>query len=329
MTSIHQPTGLTEGKWAPMRAVSGQDMAPHVAGLSRVPCRVVWQQSGDHVHAYAKFRLPDGRVMMAHATTDLDAMEREITADVREMLEKQRRQQVGIPAQGAVSGAEYEMYVGGWLRKKLKKLKNRIKQIAKKTGITKVVKAVAKVAKKALNNPLVQAALAATPYGAAFLVARKAAQLAISAAKGGKKAVQAVKAVAQLAKRGDQKAKTLAKMIRTAVQNNRKLLGNVPKLAAAAGADVSDIEALESMVSGAPAPASLFVGCGADVNNSLSDDTDIDALQHFAESGAWEGTKWLAKRLSLHSQDARPYEYSERDALRDGRFAMGQIRARA
>jgi hypothetical protein len=323
--------GLSEGRWAPMRAISGADpeLVPHVAALSRVPCRIVWQQSGDHLHAYAKFKLPDGRVMMAHATTDLDEMERAISAEVRAELEQGRRREVGLPADGAVSGAEYEVLVAGWLRRKMRKLKNRIKKFAKKTGITKVVKAVAKVAKKALDNPLVQAALAATPYGAAFLVARKATQLAVSAVKGGKKAKQAIKAVAALAKKGDAKAKTMAKLIRSAVQNNRKLLQNVPQLAAAAGADATDVEALEAMTAGAPVPSSYFVGCGADVNNALSDETDIDALQHFAESGAWEGTKWLARRLSLHSQDARPYEYSERDALRDGRYAMGQIRARA
>lgn len=307
--TMPSPELMLERRWypEPLTVASGAD-----GGLRRVPCRIVWMQHGDHIHGYAKFRLPDGRVLMAHASTNLEEMEREISAEVRQALEQRV---VAATAGGYAVSA-------GWLRKKFRKMKRKIKEVAKRTGITKVVKTVAKVAKKALDNPIVQAALATNPYGAAFLAARKGLQLAVSAAKGAKKAKNAISSLVQHAKKGNLKAKNMLKLVRNGVKQHAKLFKNVPALQRVASAGADDVSAFAALAAGAPVALHYFAGCGADVQSDMTD-RDLDALEHFAESGAWEGVRWLADRLSLHSMDARPFEFSKRDALSLGRQSMG------
>lgn len=301
-----------ENRWMPL-AVSGADQ------ITSIPCRVVWLQQGNHLHAYAKFRVPSGEVLMAHATTDLAHMEAEITQGIRERL-----------ALEAPNGAA----AGGWFKRRMRKLKNRIKRFAKKSGIVKVLKTVHSVVNKALDNPIVQAALASNPYGAAFLAARKAVKVAVSAVKGSLKSRGVLKKMLKLATGGNLKARNFLRLVKNGVKNNAQIFKRLPQLAKfsqAAAAGASEMEQLAALVQGCtgyqPVTSSgaySLVGADTDILGEPTDQ-ELDALEGFAVSGAWEGVRWLASRMSLHSMAQRPDEYSKRDALLDGR-ALGANR---
>lgn len=103
------------------------------------------------------------------------------------------------------------------------RLRNKLKKAAKKVGKSKVLRGVVKVARKALDNPIVQAALASNPYGQAFLAARKGLRMGIQAIKGAKGAKQAIKGVYRSYKRGNPGARNMLSMVRKGMQTYKKL----------------------------------------------------------------------------------------------------------
>lgn len=306
--------GLVEGQWG---MVSGADPA-----VLRVPIRAVYQQHGNHLHIWAKFRA-GGRVVMAHASTDLAQMEREIGERVARELASRAPRGPG----GAISG--------GWFKRKFRRLKNKIKAAAKKTGLTKIVKTVAKVAKKALDNPLVQAALASNPYGAAFLAARKAIQVGVKAVKGSLKARGVLKKMVNFAKGGNLKAKNFLRLVKQGVTGNPALFAKLaPKALKAAqtvtSGDAAELEQLAALVQGCTEPITTSAGyweiAGEDSDGTT--DQEIDFLETVASSGAFEGVRWLGSQLKLRSMDIPP-ELTARGALLLGRQAQGARFARA
>jgi len=309
-------SNLNEGQWGDVHL--GAD-----GGVRRVPCRAVFQQHGNHVHAYAKFRLPTGQVVMAHASTDLAAMEREIDAEVLRRLQLDPRYRGG----GASSG--------GWFKRAFRKAKRALKKVAKKTGIVKVLKAVHKVAQKALDNKWVQGALASNPWGAAFLAARKATQVAFKAFKGSKLGKMALGKLARLAKGGSKKARNVLGLMSKSIKKNPKFwrkrnprlydaLAKLPSHRACVAGD-AEIDALIEGCVDYTEPATsgeYYAIMGADADAETRE--DLDFLETFASSGAFEGARWLVDRLGPHTMDAHPDELTARGALLWGRSAQAQ-----
>jgi hypothetical protein len=182
---------MTEGQW-------------YDVGIgAAAPARAAWRQDGNTFHAWAKVTIPGtNNPIMIHASTDLAAIE-------RGLLDY---------SQGQPGAAE-----AGRFGRRFKKFGRRVKKFAKKTGITKVVKGVVKVAKKAINNPLVQAALASNPFGQAFLMAQKGAKLVRAARRGVKGARRAVRAIRKRYRRGDRKAAQALRFMRSGLRSQRRM----------------------------------------------------------------------------------------------------------
>lgn len=260
--------------------------------------------NGPFLHAYLKFRLPGHpKVYMVHASVDLRELEQALQAELA-----QRPQ-----AQAAV--------VGGRIARKIKKgLKKAVKTIAR----SKLVKGVIAVAKKAWNNPLIKAAISATPWGAAITATAAAARVAAKAIKGGLKAKKVLKSIATRAKHGDADAIKAARLVKKGME----LTGIRPQLSLAAqhqAAAAGEAEYLAAVVGAcchcAPANVAVppLVGCGADYQVDLgadADDHEIEAIEEFATAGAFEGLRWLASRLAPHAMFGQPGGgFSKRDAL--------------
>lgn len=304
---------LQENQWGAVTVTSG--------AYHRANARMVWQEHGGHIHAYAKFRA-GGKVLMVHASTDVAAMEREMEPEARRLLLDAAHAHGVRPAPG-----HQTVESSGWFKRRFRKVRNKLKKIAKKTGVLKVLKTIHKTVEKALDNPLVQAALASNPYGAAFLAARKATKMAFKAIKGSVKSKGRLGQLLKLAKGGNLKAKNILRFVKKQVQLNPKMFKNAQQYASMVKTSGDEMRDLETFVHGCTAPAYATSG-GIEIMgdyNIAGDDADgttdqeIDAVEHFATSGSFEGMRWLAGRLSLHSMAQHPDEMSSRQALSSGR----------
>lgn len=313
---------LIEGVWGDLAVSSGAMHHGH-HGHHHPRCRVVWQQQGQYVHGWGKLRLPSGQVVIVHASTDLAAMEREMTAEIRAKLIREAQQQPG----SAISGSWWKRF-----KKKLKKIKHKLKAIAKKTGVFKVLKTIHSVVEKALDNPIIKGVLASNPYGAAFLAARQAIHTGIKlvkkAVKGSKKARELISKVVHAAKKGHKPSVNAIEMIRKGLQAMKGLtpqqmsaIFSKAMTAAAGGPDVWDSIAAGCGCYNDHASAGYYEIMGADDHET---DHEIEALDTFASSGAFEGLRSVIDRMSLHSMATHPHETSARDALMLGREAYAQ-----
>lgn len=240
------------------------------------------------MHIWVKFQLPGGIPRMLHAKIELGPIERELAA--------------AEPAGVATSG----------------RFGDRIKRAARKVARSKLVRGVVKTVKRAINNPLVKAALSATPAGAAMYATRAAARVAAKAIKGNRAAKSFISGTAHAARQGHPGALEAMRLLRCGVRQH------VPRLAAQLSGD----ETRDLMIVGGWGDSSypVLVGIGADPWDAqgpgIETEREIDAVNEFASAGAWEGVRWVAHRLGLHSMANNPNEYSRRDALLDGRAAM-------
>lgn len=270
--------------------------------------------TGPFLHAFLKFRLPgDPKVYMVQARVNL----REIEQTVRAALAEKSP---GLAAQETTAAA------GGKIARKIKKgLKKAVKTVAK----SKLVKGVIAVAKKAWNNPLVKAAISATGIGAALQVGAAAARVAAKAIKGGVKAKQVLSKIAARAKAGHPDAIKAARLVKAGMKITGIAPPQTPALtAAAAGADEGRYLAalLGACVDCAPSRTAMpyVVGCGSDSEDLTH--TELDAIDTFATSGAFEGLRWAASRLAPHSMFSPSASFGKRDALALGLAVMSQPR---
>jgi len=283
---------LQEGTWRDVQL--GAD-APGVRA------RGVLQTQGPFLHGYLKFRLPgESKVHMVHMSLDM----RDIEAALEEGIEAR--------APGTTSAA-----AGGRIARKIKSgLKTAVRKVAK----SKIVKGVVNIAKKAFNNPLVKGLLSATPMGAAMYATASAARVAAKAIKGGRKAKQTLAKIAKGAKAGNPDSIKAARLVKAGM----KMTGITPQVtvslqnAAAAGEPEYLAAILGQCVDCRPTHANVpyVVGCGADEGDA--DEHEIDALETFATSGAFEGVRWVINRLGFHSMASPAAGFSKRDALLAG-----------
>lgn len=256
--------------------------------------RIVYQQRGRHVHAWARVVMPGGPPFFIHATTDTAEIERQLSAHP------------SIRAQMTAAGGEASV---GWFGSKIFK---GIKKAAKKAGITKVVKTVRSLAAKAMNNPMVKQALASHPYGQAALAAYQGAKVANAALRGNPSAKNVITHLTKQYAAGNPQAATALKFIRAGARDLRSgkygdaLCSSVP-----------------TAVSGNDARSLLVLGdlCRAG-NDSTDLGNDVDALLTFASAGAFEGARWLLDRMSLRSMQNHPNEFGTRAALMSGRDVL-------
>lgn len=279
----------------------GADVGPHAA-------RVATVDGGHLLHGYLKFQRPGERAYMLQATIDLRPLEKQIEEEAVSRLPP-----------GAVSGGRF-----------FKRLRARIKKVAKKIGKSKLVRGIARVAKKVIDNPIVKGILASNPYGAAFLAVRAAGRVAARAIKGGKKAKQFIADVAHRVKRGDHGALKVARLLKQGIKYSG-IARRLPLPAAVAGADEPEFLA---QVLGAVAtvsdPQTISLGNQFHLvagDDGASEEQEIDSVDQVATSGAFEGTRWLANRLGLHSMAADPNEFSARNALMLGHSVMSRARS--
>lgn len=255
---------------------------------------------GPFLHAFLKFRLPrDPKVYMVRAHVDL----REIENAIERELEAR---QPGVTS--AVSGGKI------W-----RKLKRGVKKAVKAIAKNKIVAAVVKVAKKVWNNPLVKGIVSATPWGAAINATAAAARVAAKAIKGATKAKNVLSKIARGARAGNPADIKAARLVKAGMKMTGILPSTPAVQAAAAGNDEGEYLAavLGACVDCQPMRVSVpyAVGCGADEGTDDVSPNEVDALETIATSGAFEGVRWAANRLGLHSMAGRPDEFSKRDAL--------------
>lgn len=271
------------------------------ADRQRVPCQLSYQTRGNKLHSWLKLSPVGKGPMTVHASINLDELRREVEPHMRAALAKR----MGLKGNGAVSGWGF-----------MKKLKRKVRHAVKKIGKMKVIRKVVKVAQKALNNPLVTAALASNPYGQMFLAARSAARIAAKAIKGSQKAKHAIRAVVHAAKtKRSPKAQQMVKMFAEAI---RKLKKSQAAYARFAGDD--------DMLLAAMNEPPVSVGC--DSWHSGGPDAELAAeLETLnsnvtAAAGAWDGVRWIADSLAPHSMLTHPPTLTARGALLSGRAAM-------
>lgn len=246
---------------------------------------------GPYLHAWLKFRLPgDPKVYMVTARVNMAEMLQEVTAHVGKR----------VP-----------------LRKRIKaKLKKAVKKVAR----SKIVQAVKKVAKKVWNNPLVKAVISATPMGAAIVATTAAARVAAKAIRGSVKAARTIKSIAARARGGDKGAIKAARLIKAGV----KLTGIAPKLRFRSAGDEPNY--LAEVMGACLQPnydvdVPPLVGCGAD---EVDDDQELEAVEMFATSGAFEGLRWAAHQLAWRPDMGGPTRFRVADALRLSLEAAGR-----
>lgn len=283
----------------------GADLPAHAA-------RVVSQDGGTHLHGYLKFRVAGGQTYLLTMSVDL----RPITAQIEAEM-----------AAREPGGAE----AGGRFRRRLKKVRRRIRKAVKKIAHNKIVKGLAKVAKKVVNNPLVKGMIAAVPGGAAVLAVQAAAKVAARAVRGSRKARRFMQTVAHRVRSGDRNALQVARLLKQGIKQAgiaRHL--RLPRGAAAGGESAYLGDVLSACAAGSVDPYaissghSFLVGVGADVDDDGTD--EMDAVETVATSGAFEGVRWIASRLGLHSMQSHAAEFSARDALMLGHQLMAQPR---
>lgn len=239
-----------------------------------------------YMHLWVKFQLPGDIPRMLHAKIELGPIEAALALE-----------------QGSAAAGKFG---------------DRLKRAARKVARSKLVRGVVHTVKRAINNPLVKAALSATPAGAAMYATRAAARVAAKAIKGNRAAKSYISGAARAARQGHPGALQAMRLLRCGVQQH------VPRLAATLSGD----ETRDMMIVGGWGDSSypVMVGIGADPwdpqGPGIETEREIDAVNEFASAGAWEGVRWVAHRLGLHSMDNNPNEFSRRDALLSGRAAM-------
>jgi hypothetical protein len=244
--------------------------------------------------------------MTLHAETDLAPIERRIAPVMQAALARQ----MGIPDNGAAAGWGFA-----------KKLRRKIKRAAKKIGKNKVLRAVVQNTRKALDNPMVQQALASHPYGQSFLAARAAARVAAKALKGSKRAKNAIRNAARYAKAGVPKAQNMMDMFAQAMDQLN---------AAQQGYAQFQGDSHDRVLAMLEGPAIAGIGCaswhaGGEDAELQSELEMVDSLTpSSAASGAWDGVKWAAQALSPHSMASVADPFTARSALLDGRAAMAR-----
>jgi hypothetical protein len=246
-----------------------------------------------YVHIWAKFHLPGmTNPMQIHAKIELGPIEAALL-------------QQFAPGGGAA--------VGGRVWRKIKKA-------ARKVARSKLVKGIVRTVKRAIDNPLIKGALAVTPAGAALYATRAAARVAAKAIKGNHKAKAQISGLAAAARRGHPGAQNAMRLIRCGVR------AHVPALAAQVSGDEG--QAFTVIAGWADGGYPVAVGIGCDRWSVQGDDAEtqheVDALNEFASAGAWEGVRWVASRLGLHSMSNHTTELTARGALLDGRTAMAR-----
>lgn len=267
--------------------------------------------TGPFLHAFLKFRLPgDPKVYMITARVSL----RELEAAVRSELAQR--------SPGTAAQLETSAVSGGKIARKIRTgLKKAVKKIAK----SKLVKGIVMVAKKIAKNPLIKGIISATPFGAAITATAAAARVAAKAIKGGIKAKKALKSIANRAKAGQPDAIKAARLVKKGME----LTGITPQVSvtATAGGEGRYLGAvLDSCVNCAPANVHVpyVAGCGADYGDATPD--ELDALETIATAGAFEGLRWIARRLAPQSMYAPGATFGKRDALALGLSVMSQPR---
>ncbi|HKY36466.1 MAG TPA: hypothetical protein VJN18_11035 [Polyangiaceae bacterium] len=282
---------MQEGTW--QNVMMGAD-APGVEA------RGTLQTSGPFLHAWLKFRLPGNtKVYMIHAAIDLREIEDALSDEIMSR---------GPAVQRAVAGGR----IG-------RKIKEKLKSAAKKIAKSKLVQGLKKVAKKVINNPLVKGLISATPFGAAAMATATAARMAAKAIKGGKKVAQKLRRVAAGAAAGDPDAIRQARLLKQGLAQLRVLQQLVPRVVSG----MDEPTYLAKIVSGCVDNPAIgcgippLIGCGAE---GLSDDQEIEAFEEFATAGAFEGVRWLARRLGPHALN--PNDFDRRDALYLGHQTM-------
>lgn len=292
------------------------------ADVPDVPARMACTQGGDNIlSVHLKFRARNGRVYMVSACIDLKVIEAELAAGTQATLATPE-------AAALLNGQTLDVETSGRLGRRIRR---KLKKVAKKIAHSKLVKTVVKTARKALNNPLVQAALSAVPGGAAAIAVRNAARIAARAVKGAKKARRTIKSVMAGLESGDHEALESARLLKAGIRTH----GVVPRkfLIVAGGAAANERTFLYAVL-GECVSGNYDVIAGADGvlasdRAQVDDDpTDQEAFEEFATSGAWEGVRWLAKRLGVHSMTADPDAFGRRDALLLGQAAQAQFASR-
>lgn len=284
------------------------------ADVPNVPARMACTEGDDNLlSVHLKFRAPNGKVYMVSACVDLSVLTEEMLSDARAKMNPGELQ--------AVSGGR----IG-------KKIRAKLRNAAKAVAHSKLVKTVVKTARKALNNPLVQAALSAVPGGAAALAVRNAARIAVRAAKGAKQAKKTIKHVMAGLDQNDPESLQAARLLNRGIRQ----AGMVPMTTLqavsgrAGGSERAFLYAVlgqcvtgnYEVISGADNYI-MTTGCGAD-----DDAHDQEAFEEFATSGAWEGMRYLAQRLGLHSMLSDPNAFGKRDALLLGQQAQAAFASR-
>jgi len=282
----------------------GQWASFQISGHENVPCQAAYTQNGKVLNAWVKFRPPGRPEMTVHADLDLAQLEKEIAP----IMQAEMAQQMGIPDGGAAAGWGFA-----------KKLMGKVKKAAKKIGKNKVLRAVVDKTRKALDNPMVQQALASHPYGQSFLAARAAARVTAKALKGAPKAKAAIARTVAAARQGDPRA---ANMMQLFNQSARQLTNANQAMARFSGD--GDEYVLDLM----RGPALTQIGCagwhagGEDAELQAELSTIDEFTPATASAGAWEGVKWAAHALAAHP--INPSGLTARGALLDGRAAMAR-----
>lgn len=299
--------------------------------------RFVWQQRGAEMHAWARIVWPGHPPIFIHAMTDLDAIRREMEAHPQ------------IKRAITAAGAEV-----GWFGSSMFK---KIAKAAKKQGITRVMNQVRGVVAKAMNNPIVQQALMATPYGAAALGIYNGAKMARAAMSGNLKAKNAIQFLSNQTAAGvpgAQKALMFVRQGAAQIQQGQGLAQQLQSGNMDFGSMLQQGSALASQFGGkrggdlaaniqnAQGLAQTF-NAGQVFARSLGDDAaslmqlanlykagddtsdvtpEVEALMTFATAGAFDGMRWLVSRMGLHSMEGRPDELTKRQALMSGRDVL-------
>lgn len=290
-------------------------------GGDRTPCEIALEQRGDNLVGFARVYLP-GRtapVFVWHRV-DLAALEDELEDAAEERAEA--RAEPGI---AEISGRKARRRRRRRRRKRRrarrkarrKRMFGKLKKVAKKIGKNKVVRGIAKGVKKVVNNPLVKAAMSATPVGAAFVATQTAAKVAKKAIKGGKKARSVIKKTHSAFKRGNPKAARAMRLFR----RGAKGLRGSRVAAAMAGDGTWDEWHANEVFVGACIGAGEVVYGAADAT-----DDELEALVTFS------GDDWAHARVG-RGMGRRSRSRARAAPLRVGddrpRHGMGASRSRA
>lgn len=317
-------------------------------------CALAIKEHEDRLHGWAKVRGDLGDILTVYDSVPLAPIERQLAAsagDQDDDDDDQDDDQDTDSGDDTLVGRSRRSRRRSRRKRRRKRIFGKLKQVAKKIGKSKLVKGIVKVARKVLDNPLVQTALASNPFGQAFLAARKGLQIGIKAIKGSRKAKAAIKRLHGAYKKGSGAARGVLNFVRKGLQTYKKLSPRM-RLAISRGDEAAAIGAMVGIILSEP-PSSTVVGGviaggefaeimgdgvpvaqrranaarrGAGRIRSSDDHTDeaLDALATFATAGAFAPLRAAVSRLGPHSSIASSRESTLRGALQLGRYAQGQ-----